>query len=100
MTVRGAQSLAEIAATAALQLTCRVELPEAMPEIARLLEKRDDARGKVVIRVRDPLTGQDIQIELGRGFALGPDAVSRLEMVAGVTDAALSLVAPRDFRAH
>jgi DNA polymerase-3 subunit alpha len=98
VTVRGAQSLADIAATAALQLTCRVELPEAMDEIVRLLEKRDDARGKVVIATRDPLTDEDIRIELGRSFALGPDTVSRLEMVAGVAETALSLVAPREFR--
>jgi len=98
VTVRGAQSLVDIAATAALQLTCRVELPDAIPEISRFLQKRDDARGKVVIATRDPLTDEDIHVELGRGFALGPDTVSRLEMVAGVSEAALSLVAQRDFR--
>ena len=98
--MRGAQSLAEIAATAALQLTCRVELADAVAEIAKLLERRDDARGKVVIATRDPLTDEDVRVELGRSFALGPDTVSRLEMIAGVTEPALSLVAPRDFRAR
>jgi len=98
VTVRGAQSLADMAATAALQLTCRVDLPEAMAEIARLLERREDARGKVIVSTRDPLTDEDIRIELGRGFALGPDTVSRLEMIAGVSEPELSLVAPRDFR--
>ena len=98
VTVRGAQPLAEIAATAALQLTCRVELPGAIEDIARLLEKRDDARGKVIIATRDPVTGDDIRIELGRRFALGPDTVSRFEMVAGITEATLLLVAPREFR--
>ena len=98
VTVRGAQSLVDIAATAALQLTCRVELADAIPEIARLLQKRDDARGKVVIATRDPLTDEDIHVELGRGFALGPDTVARLEMVAGVTEAALALIVQRDFR--
>ena len=98
VTVRGAQPLADIAATAALQLTCRVELPAAIEDIAGLLEKRDDARGKVIITTRDPVTGDDLRIELGRRFALGPDTVSRLEMVAGITEPALSLVAPREFR--
>jgi len=98
VTVRGAQSLTDIAATAALQLTCRVELAEAVADMAALLERRDDARGRVVIDTRDPLTERDVRIELGRGFALGPDVVSRLEMIAGVSDAALSLVAPREFR--
>ena len=98
VTVRGAQSLTDIAATAALQLTCRVELAEAVTEMAALLERRDDARGRVVIDTHDPLTERDVRVELGRGFALGPDVVSRLEMIAGVSDAALSLVAPREFR--
>lgn len=81
-----------------MQLTCRVELAEAVAEMAALLERRDDARGRVVIDTRDPLTERDVRVELGRGFALGPDVVSRLEMIAGVSDAALSLVAPREFR--
>mgnify|MGYP001056000385 FL=1 len=98
VTVRGAQSLADIAASAALQLDCRVELAEAPGEMLRYLERREDARGWVIVATTDPLTGEDIRIELGRGFALGPDTVSRLQMVAGVTDVALSLVPPRDFR--
>ncbi|PKP98154.1 MAG: DNA polymerase III subunit alpha [Alphaproteobacteria bacterium HGW-Alphaproteobacteria-13] len=98
VTVRGAQPLADIAASAALQLTCRVELAEAVPDMARLLESRDDARGRVIVLTRDALTGEDVRIELGRRFALGPDVVSRLEMIAGVSEAALSLVAPREFR--
>ncbi len=98
VTVRGAQSLADMAATAALQLTCRVEMPSAIEEMARLLAKRDDARGRVIVTTIDPLTDEDIRIELGRGFALGPDTVSRLDMIAGVTQPALSLVAPREFR--
>lgn len=98
VTVRGAQSLADIAASAALQLDCRVELAEAPGEMLRYLERREDARGRVIVSTTDPLTGEDIRIELGRGFALGPDTVSRFQMVAGVTDVALSLVPPRDFR--
>ncbi|WP_338425415.1 DNA polymerase III subunit alpha [Sphingopyxis kveilinensis] len=98
VTVRGAQPLAEIAATASLQLFCRVQAPEAIAEMARLLERRDDARGRVIVATRDPLTDEDLRIELGRGFALTPDTVARLDMVTGVADAALSLVAPREFR--
>ena len=100
MTVRGAQPLAEIAATAALELTCRVALPEAIADMARLLEKRDDARGRVTVVTEDPATGDDIRVHLGRRFALGPDVVLRLETVAGISETALSLVNPRDFRAR
>jgi DNA polymerase-3 subunit alpha len=98
VTVRGAQSLADMAATAALQLTCRVDIPAAIEDIARLLVKRDDAKGRVILTTIDPLTDDEIRIELGRGFALGPDTVSRLDMIAGVAEPALSLVAPREFR--
>ena len=73
-------------------------MPSAIEEMARLLAKRDDARGRVIVTTIDPLTDEDIRIELGRGFALGPDTVSRLDMIAGVTQPALSLVAPREFR--
>ncbi|HWV60301.1 MAG TPA: DNA polymerase III subunit alpha, partial [Sphingopyxis sp.] len=100
VTVRGAQSLADMAATAALQLTCRVDMPAAIEDMARLLVKRDDAKGRVIVTTIDPLTDDEIRIELGRGFALGPDTVSRLDMIAGVTQPALSLVAPREFRAR
>ncbi|OWR01465.1 DNA polymerase III subunit alpha [Sphingopyxis witflariensis] len=98
VTVRGAQPLAEIAATALLELRCRVELPGAIDDMVRLLERRDDARGRVFIITGDPVTEEDIVLDLGRGFALGPDAVSRLEMVAGITEVGLSLSTPREFR--
>ena len=100
VTVRGAQPLAEMAATAALELTCRVALPDAIAEMARLLERRDDARGRVFVLTEDPDTGDVLRISLGRGFALGPDVVSRFEMVTGVSDVALSLFTPKDFRAR
>src|SRR3546814_8863428 len=51
VTVRGAQPLADIAAKAALQLTCRVEAPAAIEEMARLLVKRDDARDRKSTRL-------------------------------------------------
>ncbi|HMO77387.1 MAG TPA: DNA polymerase III subunit alpha, partial [Sphingopyxis sp.] len=98
VTVRGAQPLADIAATAALQLDCRVEAASAVGELARLAERRDDARGRIVIATRDPDTGEDIRIDLGRRFVLDPDLVARLDLVAGITGPALSLVPPREFR--
>ncbi len=98
VTVRGAQALADIAATAALQLECRIEAVEAIAELARLAERRDDARGAIIVTTPDPDTGRDIRINLGRRFALNPDLVARLELVAGVIEPKLSLAAPKDFR--
>ncbi|MBL8649113.1 MAG: DNA polymerase III subunit alpha [Sphingopyxis sp.] len=98
VTVRGAQPLADIAATAALQLECRIDAASAIAEIARFAEQREDARGTIVITTSDPDTGVDIRINLGRRFALDPDLVARLENVAGAVGPKLSLVAPRDFR--
>src|SRR3546814_17405172 len=48
VTVRGAQPLADIAASAALQLDCRVDLASALEEMARILERRAGARGRVI----------------------------------------------------
>ncbi|APZ98374.1 DNA polymerase III subunit alpha [Sphingopyxis sp. QXT-31] len=98
VTVRGAQPLADIAATAALQLECRIEAAEAVTELARLAERRDDARGAIIVTTADPDTGRDIRINLGRRFALDPDLVARLELVAGLVEPKLSLAAPKDFR--
>jgi len=100
VTVRGAQSLADIAATAALQLTCRVELASAIDDMVRICERRDDARGRIVITTDDPFTGDPVRVSLGRNFALGPDVVARLELVGGVAEPSLSLFTPRDFRAR
>src|SRR3546814_10451387 len=47
VTVRGAQPLADIAASAALQLDCRVDLASAIEEMARNLERREGARGQI-----------------------------------------------------
>ena len=98
VTVRGAQPLADIAATAALQLECRVEAADAIAEIARFAERREDARGTIIVTTSDPDTGLDVQINLGRRFALDPDLVARLEMVSGIVGPKLSLVPPKDFR--
>lgn len=98
VTVRGAQDLDEMAATAALQLRCRVERAEAVAEMARLLQIHEDARGRVTIVTRDPLNDADIPILLGRRFKLSADLVSRLEMIEGVHEIKLSLVQASDFR--
>jgi DNA polymerase III subunit alpha len=98
VTIRGAQSLTDIAATAALKLECRVETAAAVTEIAALLEQREGARGCVEIRTRDPETGDDIRIDLGTSFALDPDVVARMELVLGIVDPQLSLVTPGNFR--
>jgi DNA polymerase-3 subunit alpha len=97
-TVRAVTDLAEIAENAALQLVCRIDQPEAVAELAQYLVAHEDAKGRVTIITRDPLTDDDIHILLGKRFKLGTDLVSRLEMVAGIAEPKLSLVQARDFR--
>ena len=62
-------------------------------EMARLNALPDTVnREQLLFGINQGAVYEDIRIELGRGFALGPDTVSRLDMVAGVTETALSLV--------
>jgi DNA polymerase-3 subunit alpha len=98
VTVRGAQSLDDIAATAALQLTCRTDDPAAIAELGTLLKPSDEARGRVTVITRDPLDDAEIRVNLGKRFLLGPDLLARVEVIAGLRDAQLSLVQAKDFR--
>src|SRR3546814_11964137 len=66
VTVRGAQPLADIAASAALQLDCRVDLASAIEEMARILERREGARGRAIVATADPATGDTLRVTLGR----------------------------------
>lgn len=100
VTIRGAQPLADIAATAALRIDVRAELPSAVTELAVLLKSQDKARGRVLVTTCDPASGAAIGIELGRNFILTRDVLNRMSFINGLTDAQLSLEQSKDFRAR
>lgn len=100
VTVRGAQPLDEIAATAGLLLSARVDQPDALPDMARLLTQNETAKGRVTITTRDPISGEDIRVNLGRRFQLSSDLMSRIEALPGLSDVSLTLTPAAGFRAR
>jgi DNA polymerase-3 subunit alpha len=98
VTIRSAQPLASIAATAALRITCDVTLAEALPEMAKLLQSHAGARGRVIVAT--PASGGGtVHIELGRTFTVDADLKDRLERIGGVGEVRLDIESGPDFRA-
>jgi DNA polymerase III subunit alpha len=97
VTIRSAQPLAAIAATAALRITCAVTLAEALPPLAALLKCSDGARGRVIVATPAP-DGQAVRIELGRNFTIDPDLKDRIERIGGVETVTLTTETGPDFR--
>jgi DNA polymerase-3 subunit alpha len=98
VTIRSAQPLASIAATAALRIICDVTLAEALPEMARLLQSHPGARGRVIVATPVP-GGETVHIELGRTFTVDADLKDRLERIGGVGEVRLDIESGPDFRA-
>jgi DNA polymerase III subunit alpha len=99
VTIRSAQPLAAIAATAALRITCAVTLAEALPPLAALLKRGDGARGRVIVETPAP-DGSTVRIELGRNFTVDPDLKDRIERIGGVEAVTLTIESGPDFRAR
>ena len=97
VTIRSAQPLAAIAATAALRITCNVTLPEALPPLAHLLKREEGARGRIILETPTP-GGIPVRIELGRSFIIDPDLKDRIERIGGVDSVSLTIESGPDFR--
>ncbi len=97
VTIRSAQPLAALAASAALRLECEVTLAEALPDMARWLTCHSGARGRVIVTARDA-QGSPVRIELGRNFVIDPDLKDRLERIGGVGPVTLEIENGPDFR--
>ncbi|HKX79285.1 MAG TPA: DNA polymerase III subunit alpha, partial [Novosphingobium sp.] len=92
ITVRGGRPLAEVHSDARMVLEFEVERPEAMSELALLLQGSASAKGEVVatLMLGD---GKSRSVRLGRNFMLDGDLIDQLETIDGI--AAVSLKAQR-----
>jgi DNA polymerase-3 subunit alpha len=97
ITIRTAQPLAALAASAALRLECEVTLAEALPDMAKWLTAHQGARGRVIVVTHGP-EGEAVHIELGRNFVIDPDLKDRLERIGGVGNVTLDIDSGPDFR--
>ncbi|MDE2303435.1 MAG: DNA polymerase III subunit alpha [Sphingomonadales bacterium] len=86
VTIRGAQPLAEVRSAARMRLDLEVASAPAFAELAALLPPGAAGRGEVVAR----LAGQEVELLLGRDFALDGDLAERIAGVDGVRHVALS----------
>ena len=89
VTVRGARPLAEVKSAAQMLLRLDIARPEAVQELAMLLERGAEGRGEVLARLR---TGTAVEplVRLGRDFQLDGDLAERLAQIDGVYNVSLS----------
>jgi DNA polymerase III subunit alpha len=97
VTIRSAQPLAAIAATAALRIEAEVTHAGAIPDIAKWLTTHSGARGRVILSTTGP-DGGPVRIELGRNFVIDPDLKDRLERIGGVGAVTLDIEDGPEFR--
>ncbi len=89
VTVRGARPLTEVTSAAQMVLKLDVESPEAVAELALLLQGGAEGRGEVLVRLR---TGSETEptLRLGRDFQLDGMLAERLAEIEGVHNVSLS----------
>ena len=89
VTVRGARPLSEVKSASSMLLKLDILRPEALPELALLLQRGADGRGEVLARLRTG-TGQEPLVRLGRDFQLDGDLAERLASVEGLANVSLT----------
>ena len=89
VTVRGGQPLAEVKSAARMLLELEVVSAEAFAELALLLPGGAPGRGEVIAKL-NTAPGQQVQLVLGRDFALDGDLAEQIAALDGVRHVALS----------
>ena len=89
VTVRGARPLSEVKSASSMLLKLDILRPEALPELALLLQRGADGRGEVLARLRTG-TGQEPLVRLGRDFQLDGELAERLASVEGLANVSLT----------
>ena len=92
VTVRGGRPLSEVREAARMELKLEIAAPEALSELALLLQPGAAGKGEVVARLRTG-TPREPLVRLGRDFHLDGDLAEQVAAIPGV--AAVSLSAKR-----
>jgi len=95
VTVRGARPLSEVRNSARMRLTLEIETPQAVRELALMLEEGDPGRGEVLARL---MTGAEETpfVRLGTGFRLDGELAERISEIDGIANVALTAKRARD----
>jgi len=89
VTVRGGRPLSEVREAARMELTLEIDRPEAVAELALLLQPGAEGKGEVLVRLRTG-TGKEPLLRLGRDFQLDGEVAEHAALIAGVHAVSLS----------
>ncbi|MFC4295421.1 DNA polymerase III subunit alpha [Novosphingobium tardum] len=97
ITVRSARPLSEVTSAARMLLQFEVTRPDALGELAQLLQRGNDGRGEVRARLR---TGgpREPLVTLGKDFLLDSEIVEKLIPIEGLANVALTARGERHLR--
>jgi DNA polymerase-3 subunit alpha len=83
VTVRGARPLAEVTSAARMELSCEVDRPEAIAELAILLAAGGGGTGTVLTRLKTG-AGEEPLVRLGASFVLDGDLADQVATIEGI----------------
>jgi DNA polymerase-3 subunit alpha len=88
VTVRGGRPLAEVKSAARMRLTLEIDEVEAIKQLAVVLERQEDGKGEVLVRLRTGM-GTDPLVLLGDDFKLDGELAELLQTIPGLSKVSL-----------
>jgi len=89
VTVRGGRPLSEVREAARMELRLDIHRPEAVADLALLLQPGSPGKGEVLVRLRTG-TGKEPLVRLGRDYHLDGDLAEHAAQIEGVSGVSLS----------
>jgi DNA polymerase-3 subunit alpha len=89
VTVRGGRPLSEVREAARMELKLEIATPEALSELALLLQPGPAGKGEVIARLKTG-TPREPLVRLGRDFHLDGDLAEQVASIPGVAGVSLS----------